>query len=197
MNQPGTVALGFVGNGTDQRAIRTGNLFESLGNTVLSNNGNILLSLQLAHRLYRAQCAGIGGGRNQDSTILGVTSQKIKHQLTAFLAQPAGVHPDEKFSRNCRQARTNRLKSSGDTAAHQWARLVDVQSKSPANLAAPYELGVLSQAFARLEAHSIIVHAKESGVGVRYVHRNQRDTRGINLVGDYRGNMLIDLEFNH
>ncbi len=32
---------------------------------------------------------------------------------------------------------------------------------------------------------------------MRYIHRNQRDTRSIDLVGEHRSDMLIDLEFDH
>ena len=45
MNQPGAVALSFVGNGTDQWTIRAGNLFQGLGDTILSNNSDIFLPL--------------------------------------------------------------------------------------------------------------------------------------------------------
>jgi len=31
----------------------------------------------------------------------------------------------------------------------------------------------------------------------RYIYRNQRDARGIGLIGEHRGNMLVDLELDY
>src|SRR4029077_18674847 len=44
MNQPWSVTLGFVRNRADQRAIDTRNLFQSLRNTILSDDGHIFLA---------------------------------------------------------------------------------------------------------------------------------------------------------
>src|ERR1700745_2597195 len=100
MYQPGTVALRFVGNRTDQGAARLRYLLQGFWNTVLTHNGYVFLSLQFAHRFYCAQGARIGGGSNQNSAILRVTAQKIEHQLVALVPQPTGVHTHEEFSWN-------------------------------------------------------------------------------------------------
>ena len=49
--------------------------------------------------MYRAQRTRVGGGGDQNSTILGVAPQKIEYQLSTQVAQTPAVHTHQKFRR--------------------------------------------------------------------------------------------------
>jgi len=62
--------------------------------------------------------------------------------------------------------------------------------------ATPIALGILGEAFASFVADTIVIDSEECGMRMRYVHCDERDTGGINLICEHRRHVLIDLEFN-
>src|ERR1022692_2280613 len=79
---------------------------------------------------------------------------------------------------------------------HQRTGLFDVESQNPTYLAAPSLLGIFGETFSGFEADPVIIHAKKSSMGMRNIHGNQRNTCALDLVGNYRRDMLINLKFN-
>src|ERR1019366_5670152 len=91
LDQPGAVGLDFVGNRADDGALARAHLFEGLGDAVLGDNREILLSAGVAGGIEGAGGGGGSGGSDKDVLAFSMTGKEFGCGRLAGLAHSAAL----------------------------------------------------------------------------------------------------------
>jgi hypothetical protein len=192
----GAVCGGLVGDGADEGRGGTAHLFDSFGDAVLADDGDVLVAFFLADGVKRTEGSSVGVGGDEDVAITGVAFEEVRDEFAAALAHAAAIDADEGFDGEIGNGAAYGFEHAGDTALYEEAGLGEVEAYRPVDFAAPVAKCMGGEEFAGLEADAIVVDPEEGRVGVRNVDRDEGDLGGGDLIRDDGCDVLLHLELD-